>query len=83
MVVDGMLLIDDLCRELGVDVENGHADTVGGYVTSALGKIARVGDRFDLAEYSGRVVEMQGRRVARVHLEPPAARAAGGTGTAG
>ncbi|TFH25425.1 MAG: HlyC/CorC family transporter [Myxococcales bacterium] len=70
VVIDGMLLIDDLCRELGVSVENGHADTVGGYVTSALGKIARVGDRFDLADYNGRVVEMQGRRVARVRLEP-------------
>ncbi|MEE8310802.1 MAG: hemolysin family protein [Candidatus Binatia bacterium] len=70
MIIDGMLLIDDLCRELGVSIENGHADTVGGYVTSSLGKIARVGDRFDLADYNGRVVEMQGRRVARVRLEP-------------
>lgn len=69
IVVDGMLLIDDLCKELGVTVDNGHAETVGGYVTSAIGKIARVGDRFELAEYSGRVVEMQGRRVARVRLE--------------
>ncbi len=69
LLVDGMLLIDDLCRELGVRVDNGNADTVGGYVTSELGKIARVGDRFSLADYRGRVVEMQGRRVARVRLD--------------
>ena len=40
-----------------------------------LGKIARVGDRFSLADYSGRVVEMQGRRVARVRLDSAPAEA--------
>ena len=51
-------------------LEEVDADTVGGYVTSALGKIARVGDRFSLDTYKGRVIEMQGRRVARVLLSP-------------
>ena len=68
--VDGMLLVEDLCRELNIEVEleSVDADTVGGYATNVLGKIARVGDRFPLADYSGSVVEMQGRRVSRVLL---------------
>jgi CBS domain containing-hemolysin-like protein len=70
VVVDGMTLVEDLARELELDVEDDEADTVGGYVTNALGKIARVGDRFALDKYSGRVIEMQGRRVARVLLRP-------------
>jgi CBS domain containing-hemolysin-like protein len=71
-VVDGMTLVEDLCRELELDVDESDVDTVGGYVTSVLGKIARVGDRFVLDGYSGRVTEMQGRRVARVLLRPTA-----------
>jgi CBS domain containing-hemolysin-like protein len=68
LLVDGMLLIADLCRELDIQIGEVDVDTVGGFVTSALGKIARVGDRFSIGNYSGRVVEMQGRRVARVLL---------------
>jgi CBS domain containing-hemolysin-like protein len=68
LLVDGMLLIADLCRELDIEIGDVDVDTVGGFVTSALGKIARVGDRFSIGNYSGRVVEMQGRRVARVLL---------------
>ena len=68
LLVDGMLLLADLCRELDIEALEADVDTVGGYVTSALGKIARVGDRFSIGSYAGRVVEMQGRRVARVLL---------------
>jgi CBS domain containing-hemolysin-like protein len=68
LLVDGMLLIADLCRELDIQIGEVDVDTVGGFVTSALGKIARVGDRFSIGNYSGRVVEMQGRRVSRVLL---------------
>lgn len=68
--VDGMLLIEDLCRELNIELELDDVDveTVGGYATNVLGKIAREGDRFSVANYSGLVTEMQGRRVARVLL---------------
>ncbi len=73
MLVDGMLLVDELCRELQIELEERDNDTVGGYVTTELGKIAHVGDRFTLGSYQGRVVEMRGRRIARVLLAEPAA----------
>jgi CBS domain containing-hemolysin-like protein len=66
--VDGMLLVEDLCRELEIELEANGADTIGGYVINSLGRIPRVGDRFKLDGWDGRVVEMQGRRVARVRL---------------
>ncbi|MFQ5352409.1 MAG: transporter associated domain-containing protein, partial [Candidatus Binatia bacterium] len=72
IVVDGMLLVEDLCRELALELDQTNADTVGGYVTAKLGKIARVGDEFDLGGYAGHVSEMQGRRIARVVLRSSA-----------
>lgn len=66
--VDGMMLVDDLCRELDVEVDGCDAETVGGYVTEAIGKIGKVGDTFRLGSYDGSIAEMEGRRVARVHL---------------
>jgi len=70
LLVDGMLLIEDLCRELDCSIDDVDADTVGGYATSVLGRIPRKGDRFRIGDYCGEVVEMQGRRVARVALQP-------------
>jgi CBS domain containing-hemolysin-like protein len=66
--VDGMLLLADLCRELDVEIEGNGADTIGGHITNALGRIPRVNDRFKLDRWEGRVLEMQGRRVARILL---------------
>ena len=68
LLVDGMMLIDDLCRELDVDLAESEADTVGGFVTESLGKIGKVGDRFRFGRYDGWVAEMEGRRVSRIHL---------------
>jgi CBS domain containing-hemolysin-like protein len=68
LLVDGMLLVEDLCRELEIEVEATGADTIGGYVINKLGRIPRTGDRFKIDGWEGRVVEMQGRRVARVML---------------
>jgi CBS domain containing-hemolysin-like protein len=78
LLVDGMLRVDELRRDLELEVEEVEADTLGGYVNNALGKIARVGDHFKLGTYDGRVVEMQGRRVARVLLTPAEQRDASG-----
>jgi len=67
--VDGMLLIEDLARELGMQIKPGEDDTVGGFVTTGLGRIARTGDVFRLGDYRGTVTEMEGRRIARVLLQ--------------
>lgn len=68
LLIDGMMLIDDLCRQLEVDLAETEADTVGGFVTESLGKIGKVGDRFRFGHYEGWVAEMEGRRVSRIHL---------------
>ena len=75
LTIDGMLLVEDLCREIDAEPEDTGADTIGGYVTNTLGKIPRVGDKFRFGSYRGLVLEMQGRRVARVSLKEGSAKA--------
>jgi len=65
-VVDGLLQVAEVNDKLGLGLEETDARTVGGYVTEELGRIARVGDRVSVNGRELRVVEMKGRRVAKV-----------------
>jgi CBS domain containing-hemolysin-like protein len=69
-VVDGLLQVAEVNDKLGLGLEETDARTVGGYVTEELGRIARVGDRVDVNGRELRVVEMKGRRVAKVLVAP-------------
>ncbi|RMD85956.1 MAG: HlyC/CorC family transporter [Candidatus Dadabacteria bacterium] len=66
--VDGMVLVAELCSRLGIPPVTGSAETIGGYVCELLGRIPRAGERFRFADREGEVLEMRGRRVARVLL---------------
>ena len=65
-VLDGLLQVAEVNDKLGLGLEETDARTVGGYVTEELGRIARVGDRVNVNGRELRVVEMKGRRVAKV-----------------
>ncbi|MGH7897758.1 MAG: hemolysin family protein, partial [Candidatus Binatia bacterium] len=72
-VLDGLLLISEVNGKLGLGLEEADARTVGGYVTEELGRIARVGDRVRVNGRELRVLEMKGRRVAKVLVAEPSA----------
>ena len=65
-----MLQVAEVNAKLGLGLEESDARTVGGYVTEELGRIARVGDRVTVNGREMRVVEMKGRRVAKVLVAP-------------
>jgi magnesium and cobalt exporter, CNNM family len=65
-VLDGLLSISEVNGKLGLGLEEADARTVGGYITEELGRIARVGDRIRVNGRELRVLEMKGRRVAKV-----------------
>jgi CBS domain containing-hemolysin-like protein len=69
-VLDGLLQVTEVNAKLGLGLEDSDARTVGGYVTEELGRIARVGDRVTVNGRELRVVEMKGRRVAKVLVAP-------------
>ena len=69
-VVDGLAQVSEVNARLGLGLEESDARTVGGYITEELGRIARAGDHVQVNGRDLRVVEMKGRRVAKVLVAP-------------
>jgi CBS domain containing-hemolysin-like protein len=65
-LIDGLMLADDVAQYFGLRAEESEVNTLGGYVTAKLGRIPRVGDSIRLDSLDLRVVEMKGRRVAKL-----------------
>jgi len=70
LLVDGGLNIGDVADELGIDIPNEDFDSVGGFVFSALERVAKPGDAIDFEGYEFVVESVEGRRVRRVRITP-------------
>ncbi|MEU0093714.1 hemolysin family protein [Kribbella sp. NPDC006257] len=66
--VDGLLNLDDFADETGVELPDGPYETVAGFLAAQLGKVPSVGDEGAVDGYKITVLEMDGRRVARVRV---------------
>ncbi len=67
---DGMVILDDVEELLDVEfTEEGGANTIGGYVFSALERIPKVGDTVDFSGWQFCVKKMDGFRVTRVMVK--------------
>ena len=72
--VDGLLNLDDFEEETGIELPEGPYETVAGFLVASLTRLPVVGDTVRQGEYEFRVLELDGRRIARVSvtaLEPP------------
>jgi len=71
-LVEANVEMDELAKQIGVPIsqEDSAFETVAGYVMGQLTSIPRVGDRVSLGDYEMQVVEMRGRRVHRVYVQP-------------
>jgi putative hemolysin len=68
--VDGLMALPDFEERFGVQIPAGHVQTIGGYVLEREDRIPRIGDTLQVGSYLLRVEEMDGRRVARIKVEP-------------
>jgi putative hemolysin len=66
--VDGLTPLDEVRDRFALKLQNGDAETVGGYVLETLGRVPQVGEEIDLESYRLEVSEMDGPRVAQVLL---------------
>jgi putative hemolysin len=66
--LDGLLNLDDFADETGVELPDGPYETVGGFLAAQLGRVPSAGDEARVDGHTLTVIEMDGRRVARVRI---------------
>lgn len=66
--VDGLTNLPDLADRTGLRLPDGPYETVGGYLMARLGRLPTVGDRVEVGGWRLSVLELDGRRAARVAL---------------
>lgn len=68
ITVDGLMNIEDFSDECGVTLPDGPYETVAGFLVSHLSRLPAPGDAVDAAGLRFEVTEMDGRRIAKVHV---------------
>lgn len=76
--VDGLLNLDDFTEVTGLELPDGPYETVAGYVLAELGRLPEVGDRIEVEGRDVEVLELDGRRIARLRVGPAPEPAADG-----
>jgi len=69
--VDGLLNLDDFTEATGLQLPDGPYETAAGYVLAGLGRLPEVGDAIEVEGRAITVVELDGRRIARLRVDPP------------
>lgn len=67
--VDGLLHRSEVEEQTGLELPDGPYETLGGFVVTALGRMPEVGDVVEELGHRLAVVEMDGRRAARIRVE--------------
>lgn len=75
--VDALLNLDEFAEATGLKLPDGPYETVAGYVLASLGRLPSVGDTVEAEGCRLAVTEMDGRRISRVRVTPPASVPAG------
>ncbi len=66
--LDGRLNLQDFEEATGLELPRGSSDTIAGFVTEQLGRLAVVGDTIDVPGATIQVAELDRRRIARVRV---------------
>jgi putative hemolysin len=70
--VDGLLNLDDFYEATLLRLPEGPYETAAGYVLAVLGRLPEVGDTVEVEGRTVRVAELDGRRISRLVVSPPA-----------
>jgi putative hemolysin len=66
--IDGRLNLQDFEEATGIELPRGSSDTIAGFVTEQLGRLAVVGDAVEVEGATIQVAELDRRRIARVRV---------------
>lgn len=73
--VEGRLNLDDFQEATGTELPEGPYETAAGFVLSQLGRLPEVGEAVRVGDRQLSVLELDGRRIARLRLGPAPASA--------
>ena len=73
-IIEGSMDLDDLNGLLDCSIDTGAADTLGGYIYLALGRVPRVNETIDTDILSMTVLSIDGHRIRKVRVRRNAAR---------
>lgn len=68
-LVGGKAHVDEVNAALGSDLHSAEFDTIGGYVFGLFGRQPKLGDCIDSEDLRFCIVETDGRRIMRLHVE--------------
>jgi putative hemolysin len=68
--VDGRCNLDEFVEFSGLELPGGPYETAGGFVMARLGRLPQVGDVVEVDRHTITVLEVDGRRAARLRVEP-------------
>jgi len=68
--VDGLLNLDEFAEQTGIELPEGPYETVAGYMLAVLGQLPAGHEKLEVAGHALTVLEMDGRRIARVRVDP-------------
>jgi putative hemolysin len=71
--VDGLLNLDDFTEATGLELPDGPYETAAGFVLAELGRLPELGDAIEVEGRRIEVIELDGRRIARLRVGPPPA----------
>jgi putative hemolysin len=68
--VDGLLNLDEFAEQTGIVLPEGPYETVAGFVLATLGQLPTDHEKVEVAGHVLTVLQMDGRRIARVRVDP-------------
>jgi CBS domain containing-hemolysin-like protein len=76
VLVSALYSVDDADELLGAELPHGPWDTVGGLMLDLAGRVPSPGDSVEVDGFRFTAVDVRGRRIGRVRIEPTGGRAA-------
>jgi putative hemolysin len=67
---DGLLNLDETEEQTGVRLPDGPYETLAGFIMASLGHVPRLGEAVEVDGHRLTVSELDGRRIARVRIDP-------------
>lgn len=69
----GKVAIGDMVDRLGIEIDDGGFETVGGYVLTRVGRVPAAGERFTFDHLEVEILEAERRRIHKVRIRrlPP------------